>query len=274
VKIQIEHILPNPEQPRHEITPSSIAELAESIRRHGLINPISVEEAGDRYILIDGERRWRASKLAGLTEIEASVRPGMNGTGKTQRLVLAMVANIQRREMDPVDTAVSFRKMQELGYKIFEIAEIVGLHEASIYNYLAILKLSEPVQALFRSGKLSNNPESVRALGSIDDLDLQAQLAHTAADRGMSGEELNRMLRRLQLDKIQRRTPPAASSSAKPATQWEGHWNMIAQAGVTVTDERLEQAAKETCRTCPLYDMAGKVTCKECPAVTMLRKLV
>lgn len=275
MKIAIKSIVPNPEQPRKEIAPESLAELANSIRQHGLINPISVEEAGDHYILIDGERRWRACQMAGLEEIDASVRPGLNGSGQVQRLVLALVANVQRKNIGPIETAESFKKLLNLGFKPGDVAQVMGLHESSIYNYLSFLDLAPATQQLYKSGKLSNNPESVKALLQIQDTDLQTQIATIAADRKMSGVEISRTVSRMRLNtSFQKRKPAPSQGPYKPAQVWDDHWNMIAQAGVTVSDPKLRAAAESTCRSCVLYDVANKTTCKECPTVTLLRKLV
>jgi ParB family chromosome partitioning protein len=138
MKIAIDKILKNPEQPRKDF--SDLDSLAQSIKEHGLINPIAVEEAGGMYILIDGERRWRAARLAGLKEIEANVKPALNGGGRKEHLVMAMIANLQREDISPIDEAGSYKKMQEMGIKIERIAQIVGKNISVIYRYMILLE--------------------------------------------------------------------------------------------------------------------------------------
>jgi len=281
--IPIDSIVPNPEQPRKDISDDTLSELAESIRMHGLINPIAVEAApgfnptgapGAYFILIDGERRWRAAKLAGLTEIEASVRPGMNGTGSLERLILATTANLQREDMTAVEKALAFQKLMDAGLSMADTARLVGLSAASVDNYLLILRLPEKIQGLVQAGELSAGARAVRALLNITDADMQLVIARAAAKKRLPEAGVVSLARRMQQGKNVARRNKAAKSKPELSAFWNGRWNMIAQAGNPHISAELKEAAVETCENCALFDDASPKVCRDCPAVELLRKIV
>lgn len=273
MKIPIDSVLKNPEQPRKEFDPTELASLAESIREHGLINPIAVEEAGDHFILIDGERRWRAACLAGLTEIEASVRPGLNGSGQVERLVLATVANIQRADMNPVEKAMAFQRIIDTGLSVGEVGRMTGLSSSSVTNYLLILRLPEEIQAFVREGKLSPGARSIRAILDITDSNVQLVIARAAAMKGMSEIEVLSLARRMQQGKWAGKQKKSKERDELSAT-WGGKWNMISQAGNPHISPELRVAAVETCKGCPLLGDASPKMCRDCPAVDLLKRVV
>jgi ParB family chromosome partitioning protein len=123
MQIAIGKIIPNPDNPRKDFDPATLEELSSSIRQHGLLNPIAVEENNGVYILIDGERRWRAAKLAGWAEIPAEVR---ERTNNIQRLMLALVANLQREDMNPIDEARAFEQLKKAGDEQYQNRAPVG----------------------------------------------------------------------------------------------------------------------------------------------------
>lgn len=153
--IPVDLIAPNPEQPRQQLDPASLEELAQSIRERGVIQPIVVELAPEptaacRYILHTGERRWRAAKLAGLATIPAIV---VNESTPVDRLVRALVENIQRQDMSPLDVARAFARMHdELGMSDQRIADQVGKSRSTIANARRLLDLPEPAQKLADQG--------------------------------------------------------------------------------------------------------------------------
>ena len=126
-EISIWRVHPNPEQPRKQFDQAELKELADSIREHGVIQPIAVEEAGLDFILHDGERRWRAPKMAGLTVIPALIIQLLNGTGPQERLTRALVANIQHAAMTPVEEALALKRLNvEHKLSIREISKRTG----------------------------------------------------------------------------------------------------------------------------------------------------
>lgn len=274
--IPIDSIVPNPEQPRQAIPEESLAELAESIRTHGLINPIAVEAAGNQFILIDGERRWRAAKLAGLREIEASVRPGLNGSGSLERLILATVANLQREDMNPLEKARAFQKLLDTGMSLAEVASTVGMHISSVTNYLLILRANALVQESIASGAIPADGSALRAILAIEDPALQRAVVQGAAARKLPAAGIMALARRVQQGK---RASKAAVAKAKARDElsatWAGKWNMIAQAGNPHIDSaEIRATALETCQNCALYLGASPKVCRDCPAVDLLKNIL
>jgi ParB family transcriptional regulator, chromosome partitioning protein len=273
--IPVDTIIPNPEQPRKTFDQAGLQELADSIKLHGLINPIAVEDAGDHYILIDGERRWRAAQLAGLEEIEASVRPGLNGSGQVERLVLATVANLQRADMNPLEKAQAFQRLMATGLSQVEVARMVGMHTASIGNYLLLLRAPESMQVLFAQGKLPSDAAAVRALLAIADPDAQRIVANAAARRNLPASAVIALARKVQQGKkVARRVKSQAKSREELSSTWAGKWNMIAQAGNPHISAEWRDAALATCNECPLIEDASPKMCRDCAGPGLLRRLV
>lgn len=156
-RLPIEAIFPNPEQPRKRFDPDLLEQLAASIRAQGIIQPIVVSPVagapgGARYLIIAGERRWRAAQLAGLLEVPVVVRD----TDEQQRLELALVENLQRADLDPIEAARAFSELIAIrGYSQEQLAERVGKDRSSISNAMRLLRLPEKVQELVREGRLS-----------------------------------------------------------------------------------------------------------------------
>ncbi len=170
--IPLEAIEPNPSQPRKRITSQSLEELAESIRTHGLLQPIIVTPvvrpgAAGRFQLVAGERRWRAAQLAGLQALPALVKEAR----KDQSLELALIENLQREDLNPIEAALAFERLgHEFGLKHEEIAHRTGKNRATITNFLRLLKLPAEVQQLLQEGKLSvGHAKALLALTSAQD---------------------------------------------------------------------------------------------------------
>lgn len=151
LSIPIDAIDPNPEQPRRVFDPEQIRSLAESIRRHGVLQPVIVRRAGDRYELVVGERRWRASRAAGLSTIPAIVAD----VADRSRLEVALVENVQRRDLNPIELAHAFRALGEAGATQEEIGQRVGLDRSTVANHLRLLELPSELQADVETGTIS-----------------------------------------------------------------------------------------------------------------------
>jgi ParB family chromosome partitioning protein len=149
--IPVDAIDPNPEQPRRVFDTEEIRGLADSIRRHGVLQPVIVRRAGDRYELVVGERRWRASREAGLAAIPAVVAD----LEDRARLEVALVENIQRRDLNPIELAHAFHALREAGATQEEIGERVGLDRSSVANHLRLLELSSEMQADVEARRIS-----------------------------------------------------------------------------------------------------------------------
>jgi ParB family chromosome partitioning protein len=150
-EIAVDAIDPNPEQPRRVFDPAELASLADSIRRHGVLQPVVVRRAGDgRYELVVGERRWRASRQAGLARIPAVVAD----LADRDRLEVALVENVQRRDLNPIELALAFQALAEAGATQEEIGKRVGLDRSTVANHLRLLELPRDLQADLEAGRL------------------------------------------------------------------------------------------------------------------------
>jgi ParB family chromosome partitioning protein len=173
LEIPLSKIKPNPYQPRTEFSTAELAQLAESIREHGVLQPVVVEEGPNGYTLIAGERRFRASKLAGKSTIPAVVRV----VGNQSRLELALIENVQRSDLSPIETAHAYRRLaDEFGLTQEQIAVIAGKARTTVANTLRLLDLSTDVQSEVAAGRLSEG--HARALVGLPESE-QAWLART-----------------------------------------------------------------------------------------------
>lgn len=152
-ELPLDAIRPNPHQPRKTFDPAALEELSDSIRRHGVLQPIVVRPVGTGYELVSGERRLRASQLAGRTTIPASIRSDISDD---QMLELAMVENLQRQDLDAMERATGYRLMMDsLQITQEQVAEKVGLKRATVANHLRLLELPAPAQEAVRRGLIS-----------------------------------------------------------------------------------------------------------------------
>ncbi|MBI5363084.1 MAG: ParB/RepB/Spo0J family partition protein [Planctomycetes bacterium] len=152
-RIPLERIRPNPYQPRRNFGPEALEELTSSIRQHGVLQPIAVRPSQEGFEIIAGERRVRASKLAGLTSIPAVLHDGISDR---QMLELALVENVQRQDLDAIERAIGFQRMQrELELTQEEVADRVGLKRSTVANHLRLLELSPVVQEAIAKGLIT-----------------------------------------------------------------------------------------------------------------------
>lgn len=261
MKIQVEKVLPNPEQPRTLFDDEELDGLAQSLKETGLVQPIVVEKEGEHYILIDGERRWRAAKLLNWLEIEAHVRK--NGDRGGSRLVDALVANVQRSGMGYVDEAKAYEKMvKELG-GIEAVCSKVGLSNATIYSRLDLLKLDEVVQELYNKKKLPMDLSIIAGLKTLTP-EQQRLVATTAVTRGWKGTTILRSISMRKQRQIKQRT--------RREIVFSGKFNAL-----TFVRQKLpaniRSAAHETCESCALFAEACEAICRECPLPDFLKRL-
>jgi ParB family chromosome partitioning protein len=178
-RLPIEAITPNPDQPRKRFDPELLDQLAASIRAQGIIQPIVVTPVaggptGSRYLIVAGERRWRAAQLAGLHDVPVVVRD----TEEQQRLELALVENLQRADLDPIEAARAFQELIAIrGLSQEQLAERVGKDRSTISNAMRLLRLPEKVQEMVREGRLSMG--HARALLGLE---RESEIAELAAE--------------------------------------------------------------------------------------------
>lgn len=209
LRIPVDMIEPNPFQPRMSFDQDALQELAASIRTFGLIQPITVrKKSADRYQIISGERRFKACRLAGMDMIPAYIRDA-NDQGM---LEMAIVENIQRENLDPIEVAMSYQRLiEECSLTQEQMADRVGKKRASITNYLRLLRLPAKVQHDLKVGLLSVGHAKV--LLGVEDQSLQEQLCDFVIKNGLSVRQLEEKLHELQKEE---RQEPARKDSSLP----------------------------------------------------------
>ena len=183
--VPIEHVSQNPRNPRRHFDEAELQDLASSISQHGIVQPVVVRPAGDRYEIIAGERRWRAAQLAGLHEIPVIVRDVDDRTA----LEIAIVENVQRADLNPLEEALGYDQLiAEYGYTQNDLGGIIGKSRSHVANSLRLLKLPEPVRDMLASGELSAG--HARALVTTSN---PVSLARTIVAKGMSVRDAERL---------------------------------------------------------------------------------
>lgn len=201
--VDINLVEPNREQPRRSFDEDSLQELSDSIRIHGIIQPLVVQKRDDYYEIIAGERRWRAAKIAGLKEIPVVIRDYSD----REIMEISLIENIQREDLNPIEEASAYRRLiDEYSLKQDEVAERVSKSRTAITNSLRLLKLDSRVQEMVKEEMLTSG--HVRALLGISDPDLQYQAAQKAFDEKMSVRDVERYVKKLQKPETGRKSEP------------------------------------------------------------------
>ena len=192
-RISIDDIEPNPKQPRRDFEENALQELAESIKLHDIIQPVTVSRlASGKYRLISGERRLRAAKLAGIKDIPAYVRQANDG----QLLELALLENLQREDLNAMEVSLSYKRMmEELDYTQEQVAERMGKDRSTVANFIRLLKLPPDIQLAVRSGELSMG--HARALINVDTIDKQLFIFKEIKEKGLSVRQTEALVRNL-----------------------------------------------------------------------------
>ena len=189
-KIKITEIEPNKNQPRRTFNNESIEELSESIKRYGVIQPIIVTKKNNYYEVMAGERRWKASKKAGLTEMPCIIRESEEKENKE----IALIENIQREDLNPIEKARSFRTLlDEYGLTQLELAQTLGISRSALANTVRLLNLDPRVIDMALEGKLTEG--HCRSLVSIDDQNKQYEMAKQIIENGDSVREIERKVK-------------------------------------------------------------------------------
>ena len=193
-EIAIEQILPNPNQPRREFDESALQELSDSIRELGIVQPITLRDQGDgTYLIIAGERRWRASQMAGLKAIPAYVRT----VDDENMMEMALIENIQREDLNPIEEAQAYKRLlTEFNLKQDEVAERVSKSRTAVTNSMRLLKLCDEVQQMVINDMLTTG--HARALLSIEDPKQQYILAQKIFDEKLSVREIEKIVKDIQ----------------------------------------------------------------------------
>lgn len=202
-EIRLSDIIPNPAQPRTEFDEEALEELAESIRQLGLIQPITVKRSGDKYIIISGERRWRASERAGLEAIPAYIRE----VDDTTLHAMALVENIQREDLNAIEISLGMQRLvEECGLTQEALAERLGKKRSTVANYLRLLNLPEEVQFAIKGGIISMG--HAKAIASAESKTKQLSWLKRCVKSNLSVRQLEDMIR-LASEKKQKSAPIA-----------------------------------------------------------------
>jgi ParB family transcriptional regulator, chromosome partitioning protein len=207
-KLPLTKLKPNPEQPRRSFSQESLSELASSLKTHGLIQPILVEEAGDgTYLIVAGERRYRAANMAGLEEVPVIVR----SFTPQKRLEIALIENVQREDLNPVEEAEAYKAIMSMGGRSQEeVADVVGKSRSAVANSLRLLRLPESILAALREGSMTAG--HAKALLSVTDPGRRDILFARVVAEGISVREAEAAAADLNSPRL---------GSAKPAAKAE-----------------------------------------------------
>jgi ParB family chromosome partitioning protein len=209
-EVDIDRLTPNSFQPRAHIDDGRLDDLARSIKANGIIQPIVVRKDGDRFQIIAGERRWRAAIKAGLRRVPIVVHD-MEASNHRSQLEMALIENIQREDLNPIEQALAYRRLSdEFQLTQEDIAEAIGKDRTSIANYLRLLKLPEEVRADVSSGALSMG--HARALLALSSDVEQRRLARDVINRSLSVRETESLVKRAG----ERGDAPPLSTPPKP----------------------------------------------------------
>ncbi|HEY1020922.1 MAG TPA: ParB/RepB/Spo0J family partition protein, partial [Flavisolibacter sp.] len=208
LRVPVDSIEAHPKQPRRECDETALQELAQSIRMHDIIQPITVSKLpGNKYRLIAGERRWRAAKIAGIKELPAFIRQAND----QELLELALLENLQREDLNAMEIALSYKRMmEELTYTQEQVAERMGKDRSTVTNYIRLLKLPPDIQIAVRNGDISMG--HARALINVDTIDKQLYIFDEIKSKGLSVRQTENLVRNLYKEKEEKK--PAESLPA------------------------------------------------------------
>ena len=192
LKVKLTQVEPNRKQPRKQFDEDALLELAESIKQFGVLQPLLVKQKGDYYEIIAGERRWRASKLAGIKEVPVIVKE----LTEQETVEISLIENIQRENLNPIEEAAAYRRLiDEFHLKQDEIAERVAKSRTAVTNSMRLLKLDEKVQQMLIDEMISAG--HARAILALPDKEMQASVATKVFDEKMSVRETEKLVKTL-----------------------------------------------------------------------------
>ena len=286
-EIAVAQILVNPEQPREVFGVEGISELAASIESEGLLYPMTVEgphdgiaEGDQFYFLIDGERRLRALKQLGVKTARCLVNDPED-VGDKRRMVLALVANMQRVDLNPIEEAKAFRRLnKELHYTQGRIGVMIGRSTAHVANRLKLLELEPETQEYFASGAISIDQMVIYSLAKLP-AKQQTRISAHIAQSGLTVEKTRRLLNKVEKKDSDKIDVPLVRLMHAPAVAMAGAapqelkiFQELAKKGDLPEWQLVLTAARDVCDACELQDVASTQVCRDCPAVELLKRMV
>lgn len=197
--MKINMVEPNRDQPRRNFEEDALLELADSIKQYGVLQPLIVRKRNDYYEIIAGERRWRAAKMAGVKEVPVIIKE----YNEQEILEIALIENIQRENLNPIEEAMAFKKLlEEFNLKQDEVAERVSKSRTAVTNSMRLLKLDQRVQQMIIDDMISTG--HARALLAIDDPEQQYMLANKVFDEKLSVRETEKLIKEIKNPKKQK----------------------------------------------------------------------
>ena len=295
-------LVPNPQQPRRIFDHDALLGLGNSMKESGQIHPLIVDDVGNgTYIVVDGERRWRAAELVGITELMAIIRQLGEQNADTRHLIEALVTSTQREELSPVEFARACGKLREMGLTNRAIADKIGTYTERIRMALRLLDLDEELLQLVDTGKLPKDPRVVDALLSIEDSNIRVKLGAKLARSGIGIVAIVNACKRLNESlqnqtKAQMEDVPALALAKRAVHRTDNKatakWEVVRAASKGMCDAcdanprapgapepawwLITQSASSTCKECSMRKSAVNKDlsiCKECPAVALLQRL-
>ncbi|MBR1769000.1 MAG: ParB/RepB/Spo0J family partition protein [Bacteroidales bacterium] len=203
--IPLSEVIPNPNQPRKEFNEQTLKELSQSIKEHGVITPITVNKQDGKYLIIAGERRYRASKLAGLTEIPAYIRI----VTSQETMEMSLIENIQREDLNSIEIALSLQALLEAtNFTQEQLSAKLGKSRTTITNYIRLLKLPAEIQLALRNDKISMG--HARSIIGVEDENVQINIVREIIQNDLSVRQVEQRVARLKKDKIKTETSETA----------------------------------------------------------------
>jgi len=274
-QVDIKLIVRNPEQPRKIFNKTELQELSDSIREHGVIQPLVLEACDDSYILHDGERRWRAASMAGLRTVPAVVTAPLNGTGPQERLERALVANVQRSEMHPIEEGLAYQRLiTEFGYGLKDVARRTGKAYTRIHYCLELLKLDAEIQQLMLERKLPCERKAVSAFLSVENKADRVKLALALAERNGTAGMIVHACSRFNLANGRAKKKIKGSPAVRIVGLDQPEWDALYQLGKVPPWQVVTNAVMATCDACPLRQMACDAVCGDCALVIGLQRMM
>lgn len=214
-EIIIKDIIPNQHQPRRDFDEEALAELAQSIKQHGVIQPIIVRKILNGYELVAGERRWRASQIVGLKTIPAVLREYTDA----EMMEIALIENLQRRDLNPIEEAMAFRSlMEEFGLTQEEVAQRIGRSRSMIANTVRLLNLHSEVQSYVSRGTL--NMGQARPLLALENPEMQVTAAKQIIEEDLSARDAEELVRRLVAHRPKKSAETKSAVESQDNTQF------------------------------------------------------
>ncbi|WP_129724888.1 ParB/RepB/Spo0J family partition protein [Xylanivirga thermophila] len=202
VEIKIFQIDPNMDQPRRQFDQDKIKELAQSIKKYGVVQPVIVKPKGNRYLLIAGERRWRAAQLAGLPTIPAIVK----NLDEKDIMAISLIENLQREDLNPIEQALGIKKLiDEYNLTQEQVADEIGKSRSAVTNILRLLTLSGEIQKFIMDGKLT--PGHGRAILGLEDPNMRLQIAKKVIEDELNVRDTERLIKKIKTNMGNREKP-------------------------------------------------------------------